>query len=609
MTKIDPRAILDAVQNGLAVYGGSAPAVLMEVDYNGLSSEAAMGVMSIDTGALATPDAKFEIGSQSKMMTATVAIQLASEGHFSLDDKLSDIIDVAPLAGIANIENVTLRQLMLHTSGIPDYLNDFGDGFPLLWEQLGETPPQPIDIGVGLQFLIDQNVPAEFEPGARAEYSNTGYLLLQLAIEQATGNTLAEELQTRVFDPVGMSNSTLPGFDRPEGIINSYIDIGDGYLDVTHLPLASSGSSGVVSTTQDMIKYMKALVIDATLIPDSHMVDLEQFFAPVGVYGDEFVGHAGGTPGTTSMTLVHLPSGIVFSMALSVFSDGPEMENVFFEVVNNVFNSESWVQFEDGGGDLEFALTAAELDIDQASNGDGVAQTFLNMQGVTLTLDGSMDALDTDRFTFEDGSQLFIADDSGSRFSVKRDAEDAMWADNQLIGQDGKDRLIGGQGDDKILGNAGNDRLVGKRGDDFISGGTGDDLLLGNRGADVLDGGTGDDVLKGGRGVDHLIGGDGHDILVGGRGADRLIGSEGDDLLIGGSGADTFVFAQNAGEDKIFGFASGRDKIDLTDLNMTFQDLDISCAWGGFATSIDAGDSSILVFGADAPLTVDDFLF
>lgn len=216
---IDPQALVDAVQSGLDTYTGSAPAVLVAVDRNGLTSHLASGVMSIEDGQPVAPDARFEVGSQTKMMTATVAMQLASEGVFSLDDKLADVIDVRPLEGIANIHQVTLRQLMTHSSGIADYLNDFQseEGIPVLWERLVETPPRQVGFAESIQFLIDQNAPAEFAPGERTEYSNTGFLLLQMAIEQATGHTLAQEFQTRIFCPPGHDQFQLAQFSATRG--------------------------------------------------------------------------------------------------------------------------------------------------------------------------------------------------------------------------------------------------------------------------------------------------------------------------------------------------------------------------------------------------------
>ena len=611
MTGINPMALQKAVMDGAMTYDGKAPAVLFEVERHGLSAKWAGGVSSVEDGAPATPDAMFEIGSQSKMMTAAVAVQMASEGRFSLDDKLADIIDIAPLDGIANIEDVTLRQLMVHTSGIPDYLNDYmsAPGVPILWERLVETPPRSVDIYDGLRFLIDQDAPADFAPGAAVKYSNTGYLLLQLAIEEASGNPLGQELQTRIFDPLGMTSTTLPGFEPPEGIINSYFDLGDSLLNVTRVPLANSGDSGVVSTTSDMIRFLKALVVDATLIPEDYQDDFKGAMQVVEANGDIFVGHAGGVAGTTSVTMVHLATGTVFSTALTVDGDVQHLEQMFTQVIDAVLTNDDWLGFDGSDGDLEFALSAAELDVSETSIDGAAPQTHLSMDGASLALDGPLSALETERLSFEDGSQLFIAAESGSRFTVRRDAQDAMRADNQLIGLGSDDRLSGGNGNDKIIGNGGNDFLFGLRGDDRISGGEGNDRLKGHQGNDTLDGGAGDDRLFGHHGADVLEGGAGRDFIQGGRGADRLNGGEGDDMLFGGRGADIFVFGQNAGDDTVVGFESGRDMIDLTALNVTFDDLSIQSCCRGHGHEVVFEGGSILLNHLDAPLTADDFLF
>ncbi len=100
---------------------------------------------------------------------------------------------------------------------------------------------------------------------------------------------------------------------------------------------------------------------------------------------------------------------------------------------------------------------------------------------------------------------------------------------DMLMGNDGANRLDGGDGNDMLDGGLGADQLLGGGGDDVLKGGAGADRLLG---------GDGNDALEGGAGADRLLGGDGNDALEGGAGADRLRGSGGDDMLDGGAGAD-----------------------------------------------------------------------
>lgn len=611
MTKFDPAAFLRDPQKIVDGYDEGAPAVLIKVYRNGVSTEAANGTVGYENNTPATNEDKFEIGSQTKMMTATVLLQLASEGKLSLDDKLSDVMDVSQLTGIANVEQVTLRQLLTHSSGIPDYSNDFvnEDGVPYALMPLLQDPPQPVGPSYYLDFLNSIEAPANFEPGTDTKYSNTGFLLLGMAIESVTGNSIAGEFQTRIFDPAGMTSTSLPGFGRPDGILQSYVEVGGIKIEATNLPVDDGADGGVVSTTGDMVRFMKALAIDQTLVPEDQLDALEQFFAAIDLGGD-IIGHGGGTVGTFSATYVHLPTGTIFSAAETLRSSGSDFIKAdLLDAMISVLQNESWQLFEDDGGPLDFALTAAELDVSEAMGIDGSLDTVFNMGGVALTLDGGLGAQDTDRMSFEDGSVLYIADEDGARFSVRHDAKDALDANNQLIGLGGDDRLIGGRGDDKIIGGNGDDRLFGKRGDDVIDGGAGDDRLYGHRGDDQLNGGEGDDHLQGGRGNDIIKGGNGDDIVRGGCGDDTIVGGEGDDVLFGGGGADTFVFAENSGDDQIFCFESGEDKIDLSALGISFDEITIEAEWWGLASEISFEGGSIWVFNPDATLTESDFLF
>ena len=132
----------------------------------------------------------------------------------------------------------------------------------------------------------------------------------------------------------------------------------------------------------------------------------------------------------------------------------------------------------------------------------------------------------------------------------------------------------GSPGNDSIFGTSGNDTLFGGEGDDLIDARGGDD---GN-----IDGGPGDDDLYGGPGDDYVRGGFGSDRIFGGPGMDRVVSGadEANDEMYGGSGCDTFVFRKRFGEDTIFDFEDGCDKIDLSQYNPKFRadfnDLEIS---------------------------------
>lgn len=628
MTQFDPAAINRSVSETINSYDGPAPALIFEAYRDGVSVSSATGTVSLDDPTLATTEDKFEIGSQTKMMTTTVLLQLVDEGNFSLDDRLADVMDVSAMSWMPNIEEVTVRQLMTHTSGIPDFLNDVPGVEDAIIEMLSQDPPQPVGPDQYLALLEEFGPPALSEPGTEYNYSNTGFLLLGLLIEETTGTTLAEEYQSRIFDPAGMTSSSLQGFDRPDDILNSYAVVDGEFVDVTNLPIADLGDGGVVSTTGDMIRFMKALLVDGTLVPEGQGDALEQYFAAGGGLEEGgLIGHGGGTFGATSITLFDPVTGTIFSIAETMRYGPDTPSDLAFQAFFDLVENPAWNADYTAGGSIAFAASAADFEVSEAVGTDGAAETHLIIDGVTLTLDGALSELDTNRLSFEDGSILFVADTSGSNFNVQRDARDAAAADNQLVGLGGDDRLVGGRGDDKISGGSGDDDLKGRRGDDEISGGNGNDNLAGNRGDDQLlgeagadnisggrgddwlDGGNGDDLLRGGRGDDDLSGGAGDDILRGGRGNDTLDGGEGDDILIGGRGADTFVFSANSGDDVIRNFESGKDQIDLTILNLTFDDLQVSESRGGRSFEVQFDDASLMINTLCGELTEADFLF
>lgn len=228
---------------------------------------------------------------------------------------------------------------------------------------------------------------------------------------------------------------------------------------------------------------------------------------------------------------------------------------------------------------------------------------------------------------------------------------------NDVIhGQEGRDKLFGGNGNDiigggtdndLIYGDAGNDDLWGDSGDDTIEGGDGDDEIGGGLGDDDIKGGDGNDLLSGHEGSDMIFGGAGNDLIWGSDGADRLTGGSGNDEISGGNGSDiinggagadkiTLWDSDNAQDrlifsdgdsgltlatiDRVEGFKSGQDVIDLRSFGtMTLAELDYtgggaaSVYYDGHYLRIDAdGDRAsdlIIEFKYVSELVASDFLF
>ncbi|WP_290557145.1 serine hydrolase [Aestuariivita sp.] len=623
MSHFDPQALKEGPSNALDDFadGSPAPAVLIEIAREGLSVRDASGTVEIGGAEAATTDNRFEIGSQTKMMTSVVVQQLVVEGLIDFDAPLADQMDLSGLEGIANIEEVTVRELLANRSGIPDFDSVPGQtGLPAFIEQLMANPGQPL--GPDGLLAIASGQSASFAPGAAYEYSNTNYLLLQKLVEQVTEKSFGDLLSDRIFSKAGMDDSALKSDGGIEDVLHSYAELIPGQvLDVTNVPLDFGAAGGVVSTTADMIRFFDALLVSKTLLPPEQLDEMLDFRAPDGtsgtdgeslglssgtIFGQQFIGFQGGTLGTNTATFIHVESGTIFSIATTHSSAEPT--ELLVNAFAAIFNDEAWAEFDPSDESFSIEGTAAEIELSEDTDAPGGPETTLELDGASLTFDGALVDLDTGRFTFSDGSTLWIGDQGGDRFDVLRNAPDAGQSDNQIIGLDGNDHLRGGHGDDKIDGGAGRDHLQGRAGDDNLKGGAGNDILNGDQGDDVLDGGAGRDHLRGGTGDDVLSGGEGTDIIRGGAGDDIIDGGAGRDYMWGGDGADVFVFQTDAGRDRVFGFDAEEDLLDFSQTGLSFDQLEIE-SHGSF-TQISYGDAEIMIFGTSCdPLTEDSFVF
>lgn len=151
------------------------------------------------TGAKLRPAAQFRIGSITKTFVATIVLQLVGEGRLRLDERIA-----RRLPGLlTNGEQITVRQLLNHTSGLPDYTGDpelfAGIRQNRLWE------PREL-------VALAERQPQLFEPGSAWAYSNTDYIVAGLLVEAVTGRSLARELDRRIFSPFTWSTlRTRPG--------------------------------------------------------------------------------------------------------------------------------------------------------------------------------------------------------------------------------------------------------------------------------------------------------------------------------------------------------------------------------------------------------------
>lgn len=166
----------------------------------------AYGDARLDPRTPARPEMRYSIGSISKQFTAAAILLLAEEGKLSLDDHVSKFVP-----GLTRGNEVTIRQVLSHTSGYQDF-----------WPQDYVPPLMLRDISAKGILDIWAKKPLDFDPGTKWQYSNTNYVIAGLIVEKASGKPLLQFLRERVFKPLGMETVTdtdqakLPAGD-PEG--------------------------------------------------------------------------------------------------------------------------------------------------------------------------------------------------------------------------------------------------------------------------------------------------------------------------------------------------------------------------------------------------------
>ena len=159
-------------------------------------SKGAVGFRDPENTLPITEDSIFQLASVSKQFTATAVMLAVRQGLLCLDDEITEFFPEIPYPG------VTVRHLLTHTGGVPDYFDD-ADWFIKIWKEEKRVPGN----GEILRFLCETEAKAYFAPGEGLEYSNTGYNLLALLVERLSGVPYEEFLQKNIFEPAGMSST------------------------------------------------------------------------------------------------------------------------------------------------------------------------------------------------------------------------------------------------------------------------------------------------------------------------------------------------------------------------------------------------------------------
>jgi len=255
----------------------------------------------------ADPQALFKIGSISKLYIAAASAMLVNDGSLSLDDTLADYLP--ELVGrIENADQITLRMLLQHRSGIPNYVDNPD------WKWF-ETLP---DLDAYLEFALDQ--PADFEPDSQYRYSNTNYLLIGNILDNVLGYSHHEYINDEIVVPLGLTHtySLLRDVNSAEVISGYHHDVEPDLKEIDYI----SPGGAMIATAQDVGIFLRALN-DGSLLND----DEQAIYSSIYEYE-----HTGWLPGYQSIARYYEDTDtVVVQFVNSTGGDTELTANIVFD--------------------------------------------------------------------------------------------------------------------------------------------------------------------------------------------------------------------------------------------------------------------------------------
>lgn len=302
-------ALTSALEQAVAQGIPGAQAVV--TDGSGTWSVSA-GAGDLATGKPFPDNSHYRIGSNTKTFVSTVVLQLVAEGKVDLDAPIERYLPGIVHGNGSDGTRITVRKLLQHNSGIPDYLID------------GDTPKPgqitPTERNRWQRFTSDEELaialalPAYFEPGAKFQYTNTNFLLAGMIVQKVTGQSIAAEITDRIIEPLALRGTSFPGPDDtalPDPHPIAYADMDGKRVDITRQNTTWAGAAGaMISTGADMNTFLTAL-LTGKLLPRPQLDELMRTIPtdkPDAEYGlgisrvrlscgIDAWGHTGGLPG------------------------------------------------------------------------------------------------------------------------------------------------------------------------------------------------------------------------------------------------------------------------------------------------------------------------
>ncbi|WP_242948260.1 serine hydrolase domain-containing protein [Clostridium frigidicarnis] len=263
---------------------------------------------------------RFPIASGSKGFVAVSILQLIEKGLLSFHTTIGQILDF----DLHEIDkNITIDQLLNHTSGIPDYFDeDVMDEYDELWV---DYPMYKIRSSYDILPLFIEK-PMQYPKGSRFKYNNSGYVMLGIIIEKVTGEKFDDYIKENIFKPCNMNDTGYFELDRlPAKCANAYIydeERGDFKTNIYSVDVKGTGAGGAFTTGRDMIKFWNCLLtykliskeLTQTMVSPQAQDDKEMYGYGVWLHrkdnGNYIYQLVGGDPGVSFNSFVDLESNL-----------------------------------------------------------------------------------------------------------------------------------------------------------------------------------------------------------------------------------------------------------------------------------------------------------
>ncbi|MBU1014386.1 MAG: serine hydrolase [Bacteroidetes bacterium] len=301
-----------------------------------------------------TSQSVFDLASITKQFTALAIAMLKEEGKLDYSDEMSKFFPELPYQGI------TIKHLLNHTSGIPDFYNFMEDH----WDKSKVATNKDV-----LKILQEEKIELDFKTGESWKYSNTGYVLLALIIEKVSGNTYQEFMANRIFTPLAMNSTWVKGDNRSneenaeiaKGYIISMSQKGyllpENFEEFDYLKYLDGivGDGNILSTTEDLLKYDDALnsgkivslntlqeLYTPGLLANGDTIEIELKGQSYG-YGwrirnssiGKIVWHSGHLPGISNLYIKNPDNGITIIILSNNGSETYKIYDKIFEIITD----------------------------------------------------------------------------------------------------------------------------------------------------------------------------------------------------------------------------------------------------------------------------------